>query len=253
MAFDKLYAQQYDGFYKEKNYTAECDLMERVFRRLGVSPGSLLDLGCGTGSHAIIMSKRGYQVTGVDRSRHMLAEAKEKTFQAGCDITFAEADISALDFGTGVSFDAVVSMFAVMGYLTENATLEKTLISVRRLLRPGGVFLFDCWYGPAVLAERPQPRIHRYVSAQGRAVLRLATPELDHLSHTVNVRYHVLEMDGKHIMAEAHETHSMRYFFPLEIRYFLEKAGFNEVYLYSFDDLEAPLSPDCWNMMVVAR
>ena len=73
------YADQYDLLYSDKDYEAECDLLEEVFRRYGTGPvQTILDLGCGTGSHALLLARRGYQVTGVDRSQEMLAQARQK-------------------------------------------------------------------------------------------------------------------------------------------------------------------------------
>jgi len=76
--FGQAYADQYDLLYHDKDYEAECDLLEEVFRRYGQEPiKSILDLGCGTGNHAILLARRGYRVTGVDLSADMLAHARE--------------------------------------------------------------------------------------------------------------------------------------------------------------------------------
>src|ERR1019366_7539077 len=77
--FGRPYAHQYDALYGEKNYTAECDAVEELLRRYGSGPRhTLLDLGCGTGTHALLRADRGYAVTGVDRSAAMLECAREK-------------------------------------------------------------------------------------------------------------------------------------------------------------------------------
>jgi predicted TPR repeat methyltransferase len=65
--FDQVYADQYDLLYGEKDYDAECDLLEQVFHRYSKGPiQSILDLGCGTGNHSILLARRGYQENGVD-------------------------------------------------------------------------------------------------------------------------------------------------------------------------------------------
>lgn len=254
MVFEKDYSNLYDRFYRDKNYSQECDLIEAVFKRCQTKPRTILDLGCGTGSHAVILAKRGYAVTGVDRSLHMLETAKEKARAENADISFIQQDISRLtpELLKGQTFDAVISMFAVIGYLTENDQLARTFHNIREFLKPGGVFLFDCWYGPAVLSQRPESRVHSYDIGDSRRVLRLVTPELDSLRHVVNINYRVLEIKGDRVLSDVSETHRMRYLFPMETKYFLETAGFRDIGLDPFEDMGRELTPNDWNMLVTA-
>jgi len=78
--FGSCYAAAYDSFYAAKDYEAECRLLERVFEKYGAKPvRRILDLGCGTGGHAIPLARRGYTVVGIDRSEAMLVAAKAKS------------------------------------------------------------------------------------------------------------------------------------------------------------------------------
>ena len=82
--FRSTYASTYDVLYKEKNYEAECDFLEELFRRYsGKDIKRLLDMGCGTGGHAIPLARRGYKVSGIDRSPEMVAIAKQKAGAQG--------------------------------------------------------------------------------------------------------------------------------------------------------------------------
>ena len=77
--FARAYADAYDTMYHDKDYAAECDFLADVFSRFAVGPiHSIIDLGCGTGSHAIPLARRGYEVFGVDRSAQMIAIASMK-------------------------------------------------------------------------------------------------------------------------------------------------------------------------------
>src|SRR5262249_822723 len=139
---------------------AECDLVEEQFRKYYRSEVStVLDLGCGTGNHAIPLSKRGYHVTGVDRSPEMLEQARQKAVTATSpdNLILHSADIPNLHLHT--TFDAVLIMFAVLGYQLGNEDVISTLATARRHLAPGGLLIFDVWYGPAVLLNRPSQRI----------------------------------------------------------------------------------------------
>jgi len=67
--FGSEYAGAYDAIYGDKDYAAECDLVERIFKTYGYGVvQSVMDLGCGTGGHALPLAERGYEVSGIDRS-----------------------------------------------------------------------------------------------------------------------------------------------------------------------------------------
>lgn len=250
MVFDKQYSNLYDIFYHEKDYPLECDLIEKVFKENRLSPQTILDLGCGTGGHALRLSKRGYKVTGVDRSAQMLEIAGKKAASGGLTIDFYEQNINTLHLDS--RFDAVISMFAVIGYQAANDSLEKTFLKVREHLQPGGIFIFDCWYGPAVLKQGPESRIKTLETGADSRILRLVTPEPDELNQVVHINYQVLEIEGDRIVGETKETHTMRFFFVQELRYFLEKAGFKRTRFYPFGNLAGQLTAADWNMLVVA-
>ena len=251
MVFEKKYSTLYDQFYLDKDYSAECDMIEEIFRNYNILPQTILDLGCGTGGHALKLAKRGYRLAGVDRSAHMLKIAKSKAKIEKLSIDFYEQDISALALES--QFDAIISMFEVIGYLPLNNDLEKAFVKIGEHLKQDGIFIFDCWYGPAVLTERPEARVRTFGTSKTERVMRLVMPELDVLNHVVRVNYQVVHIEGNHITSETDETHTMRFFFPLEIDYFLKKAGFSEVHIFPFGDISRELTVKDWNMLVVAR
>jgi len=250
MPFDTHYTALYDHFYADKDYDGECDLLEQVFARCEEPPHTVLDLGCGTGEHALRLAARGYRVTGLDRSLPMLEAARQKCRQRGAALELCHADITGFELGRQV--DAVISMFAVLGYVTTNQGLAETLARVRRHLRPGGVFVFDCWYGPAVLRLRPETRLQTFELDGGGRVLRLVVPELDERHHLVRVSYRLLHLEGGRILEETVETHDMRFFFPLEVENLLAQAGFERVTLSAFGALDREPTSEDWNLMVVA-
>ena len=250
MVFRDQYAAAYDALYTDKDYVKECDYLEALFAKHRSRPKTILDLGCGTGGHALILAKRGYQVVGVDRSASMLEIARRKAKTEGCAIDFVEGDITGISFPR--KFDAVISMFAVMGYQTTNTALAAACRTARGCLAPGGLFLFDCWHGTAVLADRPTPRIKEIDTGRGERIIRFTLPVVDEMRHIVTVNFKVWRITGNEF-TETDESHPMRYLFPQEIRYYLEVAGFTSVDLYPFLGLDAELTANDWNMMVVGR
>ena len=248
--FGGSYAAAYDALYHDKDYRAECDLIERVFQTYANRAiRRVLDLGCGTGGHAARLAERGYDVLGVDRSAAMLDRARAR----GSPARFQAADILTLDLGgQGERFDAVLMMFAVLGYLVSNADLLAALTAVRRHLEPGGLFFGDAWYGPAVLRERPSDRVKVLDTPEGQ-VIRVASGQLDVRHHLCSVRYHLWRIEHGRVAAETSEQHQVRYFFPLELELLLGQSGFALARLGQFPELEREPDEASWNVALVAR
>jgi SAM-dependent methyltransferase len=151
--FGKEYSGVYDCLYQDKNYERECDFIESAFNKFSGKVRSILDLGCGTGGHALVLSKRGYQVVGVDISKEMLDIARRKADKYNPFLKFIESDIRSLNIQE--KFDAVISMFAVMSYQITNEDILDVCRTAENHLTSNGVFLFDCWNGSAVLTQKP--------------------------------------------------------------------------------------------------
>jgi SAM-dependent methyltransferase len=244
------YARYYDTLYDDKDYESECDFLEKIFQTFASHPvRRVLDLGCGTGGHVLPLSRCGYTVLGVDRSPQMLDTARAKAEQASLEIAFHEGDIHKLNLGQ--TFDAVIAMFAVVSYQTTNTDLSATFRSARRHILPGGLFVFDAWFGPAVLAQRPEDRV-KIVEKDGERVIRLAKPVHDVLHHTVRVNYKVMRIKDGRVLDEADESHLMRFLFPQEITYYLEESGFRLLRLCPFMELDRLPTEQNWNVTVIA-
>jgi SAM-dependent methyltransferase len=251
--FGSDYAESYDELYADKDYEAECDLIERVIRTYGEGKiASILDLGCGTGNHAFPLSRRGFEVVGVDRSEFMLDQARNKAAALGRPPPdhFHHGDIRDVDLGR--RFDAVLIMFAVLGYQIKNADVTATLRAARRHLSAGGLLLFDFWYGPAVLFQRPSARV-RVISTPGGKILRASSSELDTNRDICKVRYHLWRFDAERLLSETEEEHTVRYFFPLELDLFLESTGFASVRLGAFPEFDRDPDESTWNALCGAR
>jgi SAM-dependent methyltransferase len=239
----KLYSGYYDQIYKDKEYSKEIDFINHLGN---IQPGaSILDLGCGTGGHAIPFAQQGYSVTGVDSSDGMLKQAVEKAKKASLQIDFREGDIRT--FRINKIFNLVISMFAVMGYQTCNTDVTHTFQTARDHLKVGGLFIFDAWYGPAVLNLRPETRVTDYPFGSNR-VIRISKPEMDTLGNLVKVHYTILRLAGDRVLDEIAETHIMRYFFSPEVTLFAQNNGFKVVKVCPFMDPDRSPNEQDWNV-----
>jgi hypothetical protein len=147
-------------------------------------------------------------------------------------------------------FDAALMMFAVLSYQLDDEDVSAALRTARIHLRDGGLLLFDCWYGPAVLHQRPANRT-KTASAAGERLVRTSTSELDERRRRITVHFHVdRTAAGKELQTE--ETHPMRYFFASEIEDFLHTEGFSLVRIGAMPDFERNADETTWNVLVVA-
>ncbi len=134
-------AENYDSFIGDVDYNARADYLLAAFERERVAPELLLDLGCGTGSLAVCLARRGISVIGVDASPDMLMLARDKAMHAGLDILFLEQDMRHLDLYGTVS-GAVCSLDGI-NHLSSERDVRAVFERLRLFVQPGGLFVFD--------------------------------------------------------------------------------------------------------------
>lgn len=247
------YADYYDLMYQDKPYDKEVAFVETLLHTFSKRKISrLLELGCGTGKHACLLAERGYQLTGVDRSARMLEAAGSLVKQRALEsqVHLVEGDLQTLTLSD--SFDAVIALFHVMSYQDTEEALAEAFQTVKRHLVPGGLFLFDCWYGPAVLYEKPAVRLKQW-QKNGTSVLRIAAPELDVARHCVTVRYHIFAQESSEMSYhKIEETHVMRYLFQTDIDRYSRQSGMQCLFAKEWLT-QLPLNETTWNATFVLK
>jgi SAM-dependent methyltransferase len=214
-----IYARYYDLLYRDKDYAGEAEYVAAHLRRYAPEAKRILELGCGTGAHAAHLARLGFVVHGVDFSDPMLARAEARRAKLAPEIaerlTFAPGDVTSVR--TGETYDAVISLFHVLSYQATDAALAAAFETAAAHLLPGGLFLFDFWYGPAVLAQRPEIRVKRLEDDEIR-VSRIAEPAMRANESIVDVNYTVfIELKATGQIEEVRERHEMRYLFLPEL------------------------------------
>ncbi|NMC36393.1 class I SAM-dependent methyltransferase [Candidatus Beckwithbacteria bacterium] len=240
------YSTYYNLLYQDKNYPEEANYISGLIKKYHPQSKSVLDLGCGTGKHVAELAKLGYKVTGLDRSEEMLKEANSQYPK----IDFTLGDIRT--FNIGQSFDVVTSLFHVISYLPKNSDQENTFKSIAKHVKKGGLFIFDAWYGPAVLNLKPTVRI-KLLEDEKNKVIRTVESELDSMRNLVKVNYKILVIDKKTKKTqELQETHIMRYVFTPEVERLLNLYGFKLLDSHEWLTQKKP-SLETWGVTFIAQ
>lgn len=244
------YSAYYDLLYKDKDYEGEADYVAATLRALAPDARKILEFGSGTGKHARLLAHKGFDVHGIERSVEMAALANDAPVPGPGSFRCQVGDIA--DVPVAGTYDAVIALFHVISYLTDNDALLKVFRSASGHLDPGGIFFFDVWHGPAVLTERPAQRVKTIADGK-HSIRRTALPELDTNAGTVKVMY---AMECEDLQNKTRETfredHLMHYLFPTEIDLLARASGFEVVKSEEFLT-RAPASDSTWGVAYALR
>jgi len=239
------YSRYYDLLYRDKDYFAEAEYIAGLLERFGVSGKRLLEFGSGTGKHGRLLAARGYEVTGIERSAEMVAQAEPAP-----GFSCQQGDICTVQLGQ--TFDAVLSLFHVVSYQTTNDAVQAVFARAAEHLEADGLFVFDVWYSPAVYAQRPEVRVKR-IADEAIEVTRIAEPILHPNENRVDVNYTIFAGDLASGMVETMtETHPMRHFSLPELDLLAKMSGFEVVGTEEFLTSNRP-SEETWGVCFVMK
>ena len=250
--FDQ-YSFFYDLIYKNKDYGSEVRFIDKVIKKyLRKKNKKILSLGCGTCNHDILLAKKGYEITGVDLSSSMLDIARIKIEKAhlSTKVKLINSDIRTMSIDT--EHDLAIALFNIVGYQTTNKDIGEMLQSVSKVIQSKGLFLFDCWYMPAVLSDKPTDRI-KEVRVGKSELIRLTQSTLNQSLNTIDIKFHVIETQNGMIKNDVEEVHSMRYWSLPELEMHLNTNGFDMIHVCKFLDLISAPDDKEWNIFVIAR
>lgn len=151
------YSKYYDTIHIDKDYEIESNLINKY----STNKNSLLDVGCGTANHSIILSEYFKKIVGVDLSKSMLNEAKKKIdLLKISNVELTNSELCSID-GT---FDTIISMFNVVNHIQSLEELSMFFEDVKNKLNEDGIFIFDCWNGTACRMEMPTEYHKKFVN-----------------------------------------------------------------------------------------
>lgn len=135
------FAKIYDEFMQTIPYDIWADYIEKLWKTHHLKPQLVLDLACGTGSLALELSKRGYEMIGADISPEMLEIAQSKAREENQDILYLMQDMREFElYGT---VNSIVCTCDSVNYILEEDELLQTFRLAENYLDPGGLFIFD--------------------------------------------------------------------------------------------------------------
>jgi SAM-dependent methyltransferase len=253
MAVFDEYAKHYDLFYRDKDYAGEALYVDRIIRKRLPGACTMLELGCGTGKYVHAFTGLGYSVVGIDRSPAMIAEAEKRfggPMMPPAKPRFSVGDVRS--YREESHFDVVVSLFHVMSYQTANSDLVETFQTAGAHLDSGGLFVFDCWYGPGVLTDPPRNPI-KTVESDSVLAERRTTATLLPDRNLVTVHFDVQLTDKETGEATTlAEDHAMRYLFVPEVQDLAERTGLRLLSAYRWLS-EDPPGVDAWYALFVLQ
>ena len=240
------YAQQYDRESFAQGTLGECDFIEQEIARNKAA--RILDIGCGTGRHAVELAARGYAVVGIDLSESLLASARAKAAARNLSVDFRRQDARTLAFSA--EFDLAIMLCEGSFPLMETDEMNfQILRNAGTALRPGGKLIFTTLNGLFPLFHSVQDFLAA-AAADGNASYHSNTFDLMTFR---DYNTAVIEDDaGQRREFQCNE----RYYVPSEISWLLKSAGFlpPEIFgarlgAFSRDDA---LSTEDYEMLVVA-
>lgn len=225
-----------------ERWTRAPEEVGQILKLLKVKPGArILDLCCGPGRHSLELARRGFRVTGVDRTTFYLRDARRLARKEKLDVEFVLADMRR--FRRPRAFDAVVNMFTAFGYFKRQADDLRVLKNLFASLRPGGVLLLEL-IGKERIAKIFNPRTWQRMP-DGTIVLEERWLE-DDFGWIENV-WTMIRKGRTRAHKVAHRLYS-----GVELRNLLKQAGFARVKVFGNLD-GSPYNQDAQRLVLVAR
>ena len=138
---ESFWRELYPYMFTEERWAAAPREVDQILALTGFEGRAILDVACGPGRHSVELAKRGYELTGVDRTAFLIEIGKDRARQAGVLVDWVQSDMR--EFVRPNSFDLALSMFTSLGYFETNEEERRVLRNIRESLRPGGTLLVE--------------------------------------------------------------------------------------------------------------
>lgn len=211
---DWFNTDEYLKVYQHRNEADAERHIDLILRNVSLSKNSkILDMACGAGRHAVILARKGFDVTGVDLSEKLISIAKKISIKENLNINFILSDIRS--FNSDVKFDLVLNLFTSFGYFVSDEENFSVLKKAYDLLNEKGFFILDFFNSEFLvknLVEYSRDKINSSEIIQERKIL----------SNRVVKKITILNSDKSN-----HYEESVRSYNHSELSDLLTKIGFD--------------------------
>ena len=225
-------AASYDRLTNDVDYEATVQFYMEILRREGVTPRTVADLACGTGSVTAILAKMGYPVLGVDMSEEMLTEATMKTMDLEPMPRFVCQKLQELHLPRAV--DMAVCALDSLDYITDPEDCKEAIRRVYKALNPGGIFIFD-----VNTPEKLRAMDGQVFLDEDDDVYCVWRGEFDEETNICTYWMDLFQRQGK-IWNRSYEEHREYAYSEQQLRSYLKAAGFTHIEVYADRRFEAP-------------
>ena len=217
--YNKKLSIYYDTLYKDKDYISECNFIKNHVRK----NDSLLDVGCGTLNHSILLSESFDTITAIDDSEEMIEVAKNKNTFSNIDVK--NVKLSEMDENN--KFGSVISMFNVVNHIESIFDLVSFFEKISSLIVKDGTFIFDCWNGVACTIEKPNRFMKKEIH-EGYHTILSETQTTTDLFNSMSIMYTKIEVfDDVSKVDEFEYILRQKLWTPDLLKQLLTKSGFS--------------------------
>tara|TARA_R110000824_G_scaffold67912_10_gene175917 strand:+ start:786 stop:1526 length:741 start_codon:yes stop_codon:yes gene_type:complete len=241
--YDRQYSQIYDLLHADKAYDREVNFIYDIYDRHAEIPlNQILDVGCGTGNHLQHLANAEISILGVDPSKEMIHIARQKKLK---NVTFMIGDIAQLSIME--SYEMAISLFNVVNHINSLSQLKQFFRAIYYRIKPGGVFVFDCFNGIAATRDAPQDRkLEKEIEGKFIKITTICENDLFNSQFTM---YNTMKVDNKEIEYSLKQT----LWQPKILKDLLKDIGFEVCSVYKAFDTEQAAKLNDYKIVFVSK
>jgi SAM-dependent methyltransferase len=195
------YAKYYDQIYSDKNYKAEAQYISKILKKKNLE---ILEIGCGSGEHAVRLHKLGYKLIGVDSSGKMISIAKRKNKK----IIFLKRD--GRYFRSKKKFDAIILLFHVINFFKSQRELNSFFLNSAYNLKKNGVIIFDFINLNALKEHHPTKKKKIINLKKEQFLIRKTFPTFNNVTKIFTIKFKILIYQSKSLIKQFLEIHRLK-------------------------------------------